>query len=245
MIKACIIDDEKKGRDILLHLLNEYCKEIQVIGEADSVDSAFELINSLHPEIVFLDVEMPRGTGFELLKRFENIDFKTIFVTAHNHYAIKAIKFAAIDYLLKPVDVDELIQAVKNATNQPKSNFQQHYSGLLENLESNRTGKISIPVKDGMTFINPIDIIRLEADGSYTHIFTLTEKHIASKNIKEYEDLLQDSNFFRSHHSHLINLNYVKSFSRIDGYFALMTDGTSVEISRRKKDHFLQLMNIH
>lgn len=244
MLKACIVDDEKKGRDILQFLLNEYCKDIQVIGQADSVDTAFDFINKHHPDIVFLDVEMPRGSGFELLKRFDKIDFKTIFVTAHNHYAIKAIKFAAIDYLLKPVDVDELIQAVNNAINSPKNNIQQHYSGLLENLETNRTGKIAIPVKDGTAFINPSDIIRLEADGSYTHIFTLTEKLTASKNIKEYEELLQDLNFFRAHHSHLINLHYVKSFSRVDGYFANMSDGSSVEVSRRKKDHFLQLMNL-
>ena len=244
MLKACIVDDEKKGRDILQFLLNEYCKDIEVIGQADSVDTAFDFINKNHPDIVFLDVEMPRGSGFELLKRFDKIDFKTIFVTAHNHYAIKAIKFAAIDYLLKPVDVDELIQAVKNVTAFPKNNIQQHYTGFLENIETNRIGKIAIPVKDGMTFLSPNDIIRLEADGSYTHIFTSTEKLTASKNIKEYEALLQDMNFFRAHHSHLINLNFVKSFSRLDGYFANMSDGSSVEVSRRKKDHFLQLMNL-
>ncbi len=244
MLKACIVDDEKKGRDILQFLLNEYCKDIQVIGQADSVDTAFDFINKNHPDIVFLDVEMPRGSGFELLKRFDKIEFKTIFVTAHNHYAIKAIKFSAIDYLLKPVDVDELIQAVKNATSFPKNNIHQHYTGFLENIETNRLGKIAIPVKDGMTFLSPNDIIRFEADGSYTHIFTSTEKLTASKNIKEYEALLQDMYFFRAHHSHLINLNFVKSFSRVDGYFANMSDGSSVEVSRRKKDHFLQLMNL-
>lgn len=243
MLKACIVDDEKKGRDSLQQLLEENCKEIEVIGHADSVETAFAFIKKHHPDLIFLDVEMPRGSGFELLKRFEKIDFKTIFVTAHNHYAIKAIKFAAIDYLLKPVDVDELIIAVKNANELPKNNIHQHYSGLLENLEPQRSGKIAVPVKDGVAFINPAEIIRLQADGSYTHIFTNTEKYTASKNIKEYEDLLQDLHFFRAHHSHLINLDHVKSFSKAEGNFAMMSDGSSVEVSRRKKDHFLQLMN--
>lgn len=243
MIKACIVDDEKKGRDTLVKLLQEYCKEVEVVGQADSVESAYQFISSHQPELVFLDVEMPRGSGFELLKRFEHVNFKTIFVTAHNHYAIKAIKFSAVDYILKPVDVDELVSAVSRVRVSPPLQ-QSNYTGLLDNLESNRTGKLAVPVKDGVAFINTNEIIRMQADGSYTHIYTIKEKYTASKNIKEYEDLLQDMNFFRAHHSHLINLSHVKHFSRVDGYFAIMSDDSSVEVSRRKKDHFLQLMNL-
>jgi two-component system, LytTR family, response regulator len=243
MIKACIVDDEKKGRDTLLKLLEEYCKDVEVVGQADSVETAFQFITSHKPELVFLDVEMPRGSGFELLKRFDHVNFKTIFVTAHNHYAIKAIKFSAVDYILKPVDVDELLSAVSRVKSSANSS-QNSYSGLLENLENNRTGKLAVPVKDGVAFIQTNDIIRMQADGSYTHIYTASEKYTASRNIKEYEDLLLDMNFFRSHHSHLINLSHVKHFSRVDGYFAIMSDGSSVEVSRRKKDHFLQLMNL-
>lgn len=241
-MKVCIVDDEKRGRDSLQHLLEENCSGIEVIGHADSVDSAFEFISKHQPDLVFLDVEMPKGSGFELLKRFEKPAFKTIFVTAHSHYAIKAIKFAAIDYLLKPVDVDELISAVENAKG-THSQIHQQYSGLLENLDGNRFGKIAVPVKDGVAFIHPKDIIRLQADGSYTHIFTANERYTASKNIKEYDDLLTEINFFRAHNSHLINLDHVKHFSRVDGYFAIMSDNSSVEVSRRKKDQFLQLMN--
>lgn len=242
-MKACIVDDEKKGRDSLQHLLEENCKDVQVVGNAESVDSAYQLINKLQPDLVFLDVEMPQGSGFELLKRFEKVNFKTIFVTAHNHYAIKAIKFAAIDYLLKPVDVDELVAAVENAK---RSSGQLHlqYTGLFENLESNRTGKLAVPVKDGVAFVHPKDIIRLQADGSYTHIFTAGTKYTASRNIKEYEDILHELRFFRAHNSHLINLEHVRHFSRVDGYFAIMSDGSSVEVARRKKDLFLQLMNM-
>lgn len=242
-MKACIVDDEKKGRDTLQKLLEEYCKDVEIVGQADSVDTAFQCINTVHPDLVFLDVEMPRGSGFELLKRFEKVSFKTIFVTAHNHYAIKAIKFSAVDYLLKPVDVDELVNAVGRVRNSPAVQ-QANYFGLFENLENNRTGKLAVPVKDGVAFIHANDIIRMQADGSYTHIYTMTEKYTASRNIKEYEDMLQDMHFFRAHHSHLINLIHVKHFSRVDGYFALMSDGSSVEVSRRKKDHFLQLMNL-
>jgi two-component system, LytTR family, response regulator len=243
-MKACIVDDEKKGRDSLQNLLHQYCSEVEVIGQADSIESAYQFITKNKPALVFLDVEMPQGSGFELLKRFEKVPFKTIFVTAHQHYAIKAIRFAAIDYLLKPVDVDELIAAVDNAKRTLSSNYHQHYSALFENIENSRQGKIAIPVRDGVAFVSPSDIIRLQADGPYTHIFTLTDKFTATKNIKEYEEMLHDYNFFRAHHSHLINLKYVKRFSRLDGYSAQMTDGSVVEVSRRKKEQFLELMNL-
>ena len=243
MIKACIVDDEKKGRDSLQRLLEEYCSEVNVIGQADSVESAHQFILKNKPDLVFLDVEMPQGSGFELLKRFEKINFKTIFVTAHQHYAIKAIKFSAVDYLLKPVDVDELLAAVHHANETNHHNHHLHYTGLLENMENSKAGKIAIPVKDGVAFINPLDIIRFQADGTYTHIYTKTDKYIATKNIKEYEDLLHELNFFRAHNSHLINLKHVKHFSRVDGYFAQMSDGSTVEVARRKKEQFLHLMN--
>ena len=242
MISACIVDDEKKGRDSLQRLLEEYCKEVEVVGQANSVETAYQFILKNKPELVFLDVEMPQGSGFELLKRFEKINFKTIFVTAHQHYAIKAIKFSAVDYLLKPVDVVELVAAVNHAIDTHNHNHHLHYSVLLENLENNKTGKIAIPVKDGVAFISPLEIIRFQADGTYTHIYTQTDKYTATKNIKEYEELLHELDFFRAHNSHLINLKHVKHFSRVDGYFAQMSDGSVVEVSRRKKEQFLQLM---
>jgi two-component system LytT family response regulator len=241
-MKACIVDDEKKGRDSLQKLLEEYCSEVDIIGHADSVENAFQFINKNKPDLVFLDVEMPQGSGFELLKRFDKIPFKTIFVTAHQHYAIKAIRFSAIDYLLKPVDVDELIAAVQNAMSTER-HYHIQYSGLLENLEHHGPNKIAIPVKDGVSFIDPGDIIRLQADGTYTHIFTGTNKYTACRNIKEYEDLLSDQYFFRAHNSHLINLKHVRHFTRVDGYFVQMSDGSTVEVARRRKEEFLALMN--
>lgn len=244
MLKACIVDDEKKGRDSLQKLLEAYCPHVEVVGQADSISNGYLLISKEKPELVFLDVEMPQGSGFELLKRFEKINFKTIFVTAHKHYAIKAIRFAALDYLLKPVDVDELVEAVNHAIENKSQNYQSNYNGLLDNLSNGKSGKIAVPVKEGVVFINPNDIIRFEADGAYTHIYAGSDKYTGTKNIKEYEQLLNDYSFFRAHHSHLINLKHVKRFSRADGYFAMMSDGASVEVSRRKKDQFLELMNI-
>lgn len=241
-MKAIIVDDEKSGRETLQRLIEDNCKEVDVVGHAESVDDAVELINKTCPDLVFLDVEMPRGSGFELLKKFDRPQFKTVFVTAHNHYAIKAIKFAAADYLLKPVDIDELVAAVEQVKSL-SGDFSAQYAHLVESVDSHRCGKLAVPVKDGVAFIAVGDIIRLQADGSYTHIFTASEKYTASRNIKEYEDMLQDMQFFRAHHSHLINLNHVKHFSRVDGYFVVMSDGSSVEVARRKKDQFLQLMN--
>jgi two-component system, LytTR family, response regulator len=240
-MKACIVDDEQKGRDSLQHLLKDNCSDVTVIGQADSVESAYQFITENKPQLVFLDVEMRQGSGFELLKRFDPVPFKTIFVTAHQHYAIKAIRFAAIDYLLKPVDVDELIAAVGNAMKDNQHADQYHH--LLENLDHPGPNKIAIPVKDGVTFIDPSEIIRLQADGTYTHIFTGADKYTACRNIKEYEELLNDQNFFRAHNSHLINLKHVKHFSRIDGYYVQMSDGSTVEVARRRKEDFLAMMN--
>lgn len=243
MMKVIIVDDEKSGRETLQRLLEENCKSVDVIGQADSVDAAEALIRELQPDLIFLDVEMPRGSGFELLKRFDKPFFKTIFVTAHQHYAIKAIRYAAADYLLKPVDVDELITAVEQVELRSGDSTEQ-FAQIVRSLEERKTDTLAVPVKDGLSFIPVEEIIRLQADGSYTHIFTAKDKYTASRNIKEYEDLLQDQHFFRAHHSHLINLRFVRHFSRTEGYFVTMSDGSVVEVSRRKKELFLQLMHV-
>jgi two-component system LytT family response regulator len=241
MINTLLIDDEKKNRESLLKLLKEYCPSVNVIGQCDSVESALQFLQKQRPQLVFLDVEMPNGTGFDFLRLVGNIDFKIIFVTAHSHYAIKAIRFAAVDYLLKPVDTDDLIHAVAKAEQESSVNHHAQYRSLVDSLSSGTT-KLAIPVKDGFAFLAPDEIIRLQADGTYTHIYTNGEKFIGCKNIKEYEELLSDHNFFRSHNSHLINLKHVKRFSRLDGYFVHMSDNSVAEISRRKKEEFMGMM---
>ena len=244
MLSALIVDDEKTNRDTLRKLLNEYCPTVKILGETSSVEESLEFLKKNKPDLIFLDVEMPNGTGFDLIRKINKIDFKIIFVTAHSHYALKAIKFSAFDYLLKPVDTDELIGAVKNASTGKEPNSEQ-YTSLIENLNNEGSKKLAVPVKDGFVFLSPEDIIRLQADGTYTHIFICNEKYTGTKNIKEYEQILHDQNFFRSHNSHLINLKHVKRFSRLDGYFVHMSDGSVAEISRRKKEEFLELMTKH
>jgi len=243
MITALIVDDEKKNHESLLGLLKEYCPTVKVIGQASSVEEALQSISKQKPQLVFLDVEMPNGTGFDLLRKVPTIDFKIIFVTAHAHYAIKAIRFSAVDYILKPIDTDDLVHAVEKVTAELGSSEPSQYNALLENLNTTSTYKIAIPVKDGYAFLMPEEIIRLHADGAYTHIHTAEEKFTGTKNIKEYEDLLSEYGFFRSHNSHLINLKHVKRFSRLDGYFVHMSDNSVAEISRRKKEEFIGMMS--
>lgn len=242
-MKALLIDDEKKNRDSLGKLLKEYCGEVEVIGEASSVEEALAKVKQLKPDLVFLDVEMPNGTGFDFLRQVGEITFRIIFVTAHSHYAIKAIRFAAVDYLLKPVDTDDLVKAVQRASETSVKVASVQYESLMQSVSSARSAKLAIPVKDGFAFLEPEEIIRLQADGTYTHIFTQGQKFTGTKNIKEYEELLAEYNFFRSHNSHLINLKHVKRFSRLDGYFVYMSDDSVAEISRRKKEEFIGMMS--
>ena len=242
MLSTLIIEDEKKSRELLRELLEQYCSNAEVVGEAASVKEAKELISQCHPKLVFLDVEMRDGTGFDLLKQLGKIDFKIIFVTAHAHYAIRAIKFSAIDYLLKPLDAIELKLAVDKAIGEAYNNHHMHNKGLLDNIDAGANQKLAVPIKDGLVFLPLNEIIRLEADGTYTYIFVHGEKYTASKNIKEYEDILVEKHFFRSHKSHLVNLNHVEKFSRVDGYFVLMSDGSRAEVSRRKQEEFLVMM---
>jgi two-component system, LytTR family, response regulator len=243
-MNAIIVDDEKNGVKVLKTLIKNYCPEIEVIANADNIEDAFKIIQSLQPDLVFLDIEMPNGNGFELLKKFDQINFQIIFTTAFDGYAIKAIKYHAIDYLLKPIDIDELKLAVESATkNQKEKPKENKYLKFVQEQKLQIANKIAVPVKDGMLFIAINDIVRIESDGSYStfHMCDLN-KIVASKNLKEYEDILPINEFFRTHKSHLINLKYVKKYFRGNGHFVEMNDGSKVEIARRKKDEFFKLM---
>ena len=242
MISALIVDDEREYCESLQKLLKDNCPNVRVVDEAHSVAEAVQMIGKHHPQLVFLDIEMPRQNGFDLLRKLDKIDFKIIFVTAHAHYAIRAIKFSAIDYLLKPLDAIELKLAVDKAIGEADNNHHMHNKGLLDNIDAGANQKLAVPIKDGLVFLPLNDIIRLEADGTYTYIFVRGEKYTASKNIKEYEDILVEQHFFRSHKSHLVNLNHVEKFSRVDGYFVMMSDGSRAEVSRRKQEEFLEMM---
>ncbi len=245
MFKTVIVDDEPKNLRILKKLLQDFCPQIQVAGEAGDVKSAFSVITDLKPELVILDIEMPYGNAFDLLDSLMPIDFEIIFITAFDSYSLKAFKYSALDYLLKPVDISELQAATDKAVQKISGkNINQQLSVLLSNFKNaqNSLQKIAIPTMEGFVFINVEDIIRCESHGSYTIIFaTGNEKITASRNIKEYEELLPTSIFCRIHNSHLVNLNRIKKYSKGRGGTVIMEDGTVIEVASRRRDEFLNM----
>src|ERR1035437_743802 len=244
MIKAIIVDDELGARESLSRMVEKNCKNIEIVAKADSMISAYDAIVNLHPDLVFLDIEMPNGNAFDLLEKIKEIDFDIIFTTAYDHYAIKAIKFSAIDYILKPIDPEELVQAVHRYEEKSgqKNMLDKKFKTLLSNLKpENKLKKVGIPNEDGLIFVNLSDIIRCDSDGNYTYfILTSGTKMVASRTLGEYEQLFADDNFFRVHRSHLINLQHVKKYLKGEGGYVIMSDNSQVEVSRRNKNDFLQ-----
>jgi two-component system LytT family response regulator len=247
MIKAIIVDDELGARESLSKMLEKNCKQIEVLAKVDSMLTAYEAITSLKPDLVFLDIEMPKGNAFDLLEKFKEISFNIIFTTAYDHYAIKAIKFSAVDYILKPIDPEELVQAVKRFEERAgeKTSLDKQFKTLLSNVRTeNKLKKVGIPDGDGLIFINLSDIIRCDSDGNYTFfILTNGKKIIASRTLGEYEQMFSDDNFFRVHRSHLINLEHVKKYIKGEGGYVVMTDNSQVEVSRRNKTDFLEKLS--
>jgi two-component system LytT family response regulator len=248
MVKAIIVDDELGARESLSKMVEKNCKNIEIVAKADSMLSAFESINKYQPDLVFLDIEMSNGNAFDLLEKFKEIDFDIIFTTAYDHYAIKAIKFSAVDYLLKPIDIEELLQAVNRfeAKSGQKSMLDKKFKALLSNIKpENKLKKVGIPDGDGLIFINLSDIIRCDSDGNYTFFVLITGKKIlASRTLGEYEQMFSDDNFFRIHRSHLINLQHVKKYIKGEGGYAVMSDNSQVEVSRRNKTDFLEKLSL-
>jgi two-component system LytT family response regulator len=246
-LKTVIIDDENDAVDFIFSIIGEYCPGLEVCGKAYDVKEGVQVIKDLKPGLVFLDVEMPHGTGFDLLTYFPDKEFDVVFITAFNHYAIKAIKFSAVDYILKPININEFIEAV-NKVMQKRSDSMfrgnENIKALLENIKTGIPSRLAIPTSDGMEYLNPKDIIRIEADRSYSWFFiTGNRKILVSKNLKEFQDLLSDRHFFRPHNSYLINLKYVKKYVRKEGGYIEMQDGSEIPISRNRKDLFLVHMS--
>ncbi len=243
MMRTLLIDDEPKNIRILKKLLEDYCPGIDVIGDAGDARSAYTLIKETNPDLVFLDIEIPYGNAFDLLDKLVPVNFGIIFITAFDGYTLKAFKYSAIDYLLKPVDIEELKAAVKKASSQVNNrNFNQQLGNLLNNLRTNQLAlqKIAVPSMEGIVFMNVEEIIRCEANGSYTIIYAVgTEKIVASKSIKEYEDMLPPGIFCRIHNSHIINLNRIKKYHKGRGGYVIMDDGSTIEVASRRKDDFL------
>lgn len=244
--KALIVEDEALSRDFLKNLAEEFCPQIEVAGTAANVEDAVSFINQHQPDIVFMDIEMQSGTGFDVLLRIKQPSFRVIFTTAYDHYAIKAIRFSAIDYLLKPINLEELQLAVERAVESLRQKDENNKISLLIRNLSRPTGEdfsISLATSDGIEFVQLSNIIRLEANGPYTVFFMKdSPKIMVSKNLKEYELMLNGHGFFRVHNSHIINLKKVKKMVKTDGGYAVMEDESLIAISPKKKEEFLQLI---
>jgi two-component system LytT family response regulator len=235
VITALVIDDEESAINVVKLLLQKYVPEVTTIYTAIGSTQGLQLINEVKPDLLFLDVEMPIVTGFELLERFPNHSFDVIFITAYDHYAIKAIKFSALDYLLKPIDADELKLAVeKFLSKKNKISNKPLYDNLLYNLHQPETDyRLAIATLEGTFFYEPHEIIRCEAVGNYTRLFIKDKKNIiASRTLKEYEDMLAEQQFLRVHRTHLVNIQYVTSCTR--DHELTMNDGSIIPVSRRK-----------
>lgn len=243
MIDSVIIDDETMNTRILKKMLADFCPQVNVVAEAKDVQQGISVINQYKPALVFLDIEMPYGNAFDLLDELMPVSFEIIFITAFNEYALKAFRYSALDYLLKPVNINELKMAVERAGERVNSkNINSQLNNLLQNLHKKNEAiqKIALPSKDGLLFIAIEDIYRCEASGSYTYIYTRKEgKNISSKSIKEYEELLPGDIFFRIHHSHLVNLKEIKKYHRGRGGYVEMKDGALIDVAVRRKDEFL------
>lgn len=247
MIKAIIIEDDQVSYQVLKKMLADNFDEIDVVAYAESCKKGIELIKVISPDIVFLDIQMQDGSGFSILEAFDKIDFGIIFVTSFDQYAINAIKWSALDYLLKPVQVSELKEAVTKykKTNKPTDNSSRH-NALKENIKNKKNSpqKIVLPTNEEYHIVSPSDIVRCQSDNYYTNIFLANGKKIlVSKTLKEYENLLSDSGFIRTHNSHLINISYIKTFVRLDGGYIVMTDDKIVPVSRRKKNIVLDMIS--
>lgn len=248
-MNVLIVDDEPNARENLRILLERYVPGVSVKAMVSSVQDALREVEKHQPDLVFLDIEMPHENGFTFLEKLPEINFDVIFVTAYDHYAVKAFKFSAVDYLLKPVDVDELQQAVSKvmAKRQKQDKDKTNVKVLMENknLPGTSEKKIVLSLSDQFLFVELKDIIRLEAEDYYTWFyFRNRDRVLISKNLGEYEDLLCDHDFFRVHKSHLINLNHIQKVLKGDGGIVVMSDNSQVPISKVKKNEFMRKISI-
>lgn len=244
MIKAILVDDERHCRETLSIQLEKYCSQVQLLAQCSSAVQGLEAIAQYQPDVVFLDVEMPKMNGFEMLQQFSHIPFEVIFTTGYDAYAIKAIRFSAIDYLLKPIDKDELRKAVGKVRQKNSHNLNQQLDILLEKLGTKQVPlqKIALPTLDGFELVPIENILHCEADSNYTHVVLKhAKKVLVSRTLKEIEELLDGHAFLRIHHSYLVNLNEIVRYIRGEGGYVIMSDNTSITVSRSRKDALLKI----
>jgi two-component system LytT family response regulator len=245
MLNAIIVDDEQDSIKYLEGVIQECCPNVTIIATANSVKDALIEIENKQPELVFLDIELEDGTGFDVLEKSRHRNFEVIFVTAFNQYAIRAFKHSATDYILKPVDITELKEAITRVSRSRSEKSVGNFSILLDNLKSESPRKLAIPTLQGYEYILVDNIVRIEAERSYCLIYLLDKRKImVSRCMNDYQKILDERKFFRAHNSHLINLQHVKMYVKRDGGHIEMVDGTIVPLARRKKDFFMEAMNI-
>jgi two-component system LytT family response regulator len=249
-MRVIIVDDEITSSQVLEELIKHYLPQLTVVAVCNKPVDAISKLSTLHPDIVFMDIELPGMSGFEILEKINNINFEVIFTTAHIQYGIKAIQFSAIDYLLKPINVEELKQAVVRVQDYRElSNPLEKIKNLFENVRllnnNDPFNKIAFPTSDGLKFIYLDQIIRCMASNNYTHIYlTNHEKLLISKSLKDVENILPSNNFCRIHNSHLVNLKYIRKLIKGDTNTLVMNDDTELEVSRRKKEELVKILNL-
>jgi two-component system, LytTR family, response regulator len=245
LIKAVIVDDEKANRINLRSLISKYSSDVEIVAEASDVSEGYTIISAEMPHLVFLDIRMPEGTAFDLLDRFERIEFEVIFITAYDEYALRAFRFNALDYILKPIKIDELINGITRARIRisqklPSSSILNYLSNQnLEDLDK----KIALQQEDQTQFISLKSIIRCEADSNYTIFYLESNRRvIVSKTLKEYTETLEPLGFIRVHQSHLVNLHHIEVYKKNDGGYIETTDGEQVPISRARKKYVIEIL---
>ncbi len=243
-LKAVIVEDEEASRVTLNNYLTKYCSEVEILDMADSVQTGLTAIKKHNPDVVFLDIEMPYGNAFDLLESLDEIEFEIIFVTAYRDYAIKALNLSAAYYILKPIDIDELVSAVDKIVKSKKEGDENfHTKILMENIKSNaiQHKKIVLPQMDGFEVVNVNDIIRAEANDNYTNFYLTNGKtFLVSKTLKHFDDLLTDFDFIRTHKSHLVNLQYITKYIKGKGGQVRMSDDSYVDVSATRKKELLE-----
>jgi two-component system LytT family response regulator len=245
MIRTILIDDEQSALDVLQLHLKHRCPQVEIVAVCGDSDEGIQAINSYKPDLVFLDIEMPGKNGFDVIQQFPKPEFSVIFVTAYNQYAIKAIKFAAIDYLLKPIDPEELGDAISRFEKQDKNTIQDQMKKLLDTLKpapSSHAGRIALHTTEGLNMVQPNEIVHCLAVSNYTKIFlNKSDKPVmVSKTLKEVEDILGDQLFFRVHNSHLVNISHVSKYVKADGGYIVMSNGENITIARNRKEGFME-----
>lgn len=243
MLTAILVDDEENNLSSLREKILRHCPQIEIIAACDTAEKGIKAIDGMQPDLVFLDIEMPVMNGFLMLQQLRYKTFELIFTTAYDHYAIKAIRYSALDYLVKPIEIDELKSAVGRVEEKRKEKSGNQLELLLENLKDKRPSyqRLAIPTVEGLQFIKVSDIVYLEAQVNYTHIFlTNKTKFVVCRTLKEFEDMLPPDTFLRIHHSHIINKNFAEKYIRGEGGQVVLTSGVILDIAKRRKAEFMK-----